>query len=120
MVFISMLAGILTAIAVRGNLMAITTKILQQHAESLTTSALLGYVTATALCAMAAGATVGVVTLCLLVRLFRGNSAVGYAWPAECTSLSTWAFTHWHHYGRGYQVGLRVLGVEIALKGEVA
>jgi len=119
MVFISILAGIIGAIAVLGNLLVITAKEMQQHAETLTTGALLGYVTANAMCAMVAGTAIGLVTLCLLVRVFRGNSAVGFARPSECTSLSTWAFTEWHHYGRGYQVGLRVLGIEIALKGEI-
>lgn len=120
MVFLSILAGFIAGITVLGNLVAITAKVMHQHVETLTTSTLLGYVTANAVCAMAAGTAVGLVTLGLLVRVFRGSSAVGFARPSECTSLSTWAFTQWHHYGRGYQVGLRVLGIEIALKGEIA
>jgi hypothetical protein len=120
MVFISILAGIIGATAVLGNLMAITVQVMQRHAETLTSGALLGHITANAVCAMVAGVAVTLVTLFLQVRVFRGNRAVGFAWPSECTSLSTWAGTNWHYYGRGYQVGLRVLGVEIALKGEVA
>lgn len=120
MVFISILAGIIGAIAVLGNLMVITANTMHQHVETLTTGTLLSYVTVNAVCALAAGIAVGLVTLFLQVRVFRGNRAVGFARPSECTSLSTWAFTEWRHYGRGYQVGLRVLGVEIALKGEIA
>lgn len=120
MVFLSILVGFIAGVTVLGNLVAITAKLLQQQVETLTTSMLLGYVAFNAVCAMAAGVACGLTTLGLLARVCRGNRAVGFSRPSDCTSLATWAYTRWHYYGRGYQIGLRIFGVEIALKGEVA
>lgn len=58
--------------------------------------------------------------LTVLIRLWRGASAVAWHWPKECTSVYGWIGGTWKfESASGRQEGMRVLGLSLALQGKL-
>lgn len=62
---------------------------------------------------------VRILTHSLFVRALAQTSAVQWVKPSECTSFKAWLGDDWSYFGRGWQRGFRVLGLEVLTCGEL-
>jgi hypothetical protein len=58
--------------------------------------------------------------LTLLVMTARGRTCIAFASVAECQGIRSWLCSSWSFFAAGgQQTGMRVLGVEVALQGQL-
>jgi hypothetical protein len=112
--FASMLAGFVAALAITTyGLLSIMT-----HGRGLDFAPYTALVFGTAVSAMVCAAVVRLGVLVLLARVFRSAGALEWCCPTECTSLGNWMGCAWKFNGAdGWQEGLRVFGVGVAIRG---
>jgi hypothetical protein len=79
---------------------------------------LAGFVVAISAAALMVGVLVRTLTLAAMVGLARGRAALEWCAPGECATFATWFGCSWSFPGAsGWQAGIRVLGLGIALTG---
>jgi hypothetical protein len=66
------------------------------------------------------GGVAYLLTLTLLVLMARGRTCVAFTSVAECQGFRSWLCSSWSFFSAGgQQAGLRVLGIEVALQGQL-
>ena len=89
-----------------------------QHLGGLDFFPLAGVVLAISTASLLAGVAVRTLTLALMVYAARGPVALDWCAPGECATFATWLGCSWGFFGAGgWQEGIRVCGLGIALRG---
>jgi len=89
-----------------------------QHLGGLEFVSLAGVVVGITAVALLVGVFVRTLSLAAMVYLARGRAALEWCAPGECATFATWFGCSWGFPGAGgWQEGIRVLGLGIALRG---
>jgi len=87
---------------------------------SIRSNHLMAYLISCSVLAVIAMGLIQAITLATFVALLRGTSTVSWVWPTECSSVSRWFHYSWSFASPyGYQEGQRLLGLEMAVKGQL-
>lgn len=92
--------------------------ILMSQLARLTSGSLLALVFSISAVALMTGVLVRALSLAAMVYLARGRGALEWCAPSECATFATWLGCSWSFPGAGgWQAGIRILGLGIALCG---
>jgi hypothetical protein len=99
----------------------IATSFLYEHLKSWEPSPVQVLLVLVSFCAILSFAylAVRVLTHVLFARALAQTSAVQWVRPNECTSFKAWLGDDWSYFGRGWQRGFRVMGLEVLTCGEL-